>query len=71
MGGDSYPAAAYRIAGRQNHAVVFSMTALEPPLRAAGFSRGLKAALALPGIATPRGLKPAARAVSGNLTRSY
>ena len=48
------------------------MTALGPPLRAAGFSlRDFKGALALAGIATPRGLKPATRVVSGNLALSY
>ncbi len=46
------------------------MTALEAPLRAAGFSlRGL--GLALPETGTPRGLKPAARFILDNPALSY
>ena len=49
-----------------------NMTALEPSLRAAGFSlRGLKQALAPAETGAPRGLKPAARFVLGNLALSY
>ncbi len=46
------------------------MTALEPSLRAAGFSlRGLTQALAPSETVAPRGLKPAARIVAELMTR--